>query len=154
MESLERIVLEQPLFRGLEPRVGALVTGCARNVRFDTGEYLFREGADADRFYLIRQGVVALEVHAPGQAPAVILTVGNGDVLGVSWLVPPHRYTFDARALEPTRAIAVDARCLRAKCEADHDLGYEMIKRIAALLIHRLQATRLQLLDVYRSPAR
>lgn len=154
MEGLERLVLEQPLFRGLEPRVAGLVSGCARNVRFESGEYLFKEGQSADEFYLLRQGVVALEVHAPGQAPAVVCTVGVDDVVGVSWLVPPYRSSLDARAFELTRAIGVDARCLRAKCEADHDLGYELLKRVTALLIQRLHATRLQLLDVYGSATR
>lgn len=154
MEGLERLVLEQPLFHGLEPRVGALISGCARNVCFQSGAYVFREGASADEFYLVRQGVVALEVHAPGQVPAMISTVGSGEILGVSWLVPPYRCMFDARALELTRAVGVDARCLRRKCEADHDLGYEMIKRVAAQLAQRLHATRLQMLDLYRSPAR
>lgn len=152
MEGLEQIVLRQPLFRGLEPRVAALVSGCARNVHFPEGHYLFREGTSADEFYLIRQGVVALEVQAPAQSPAVVLTLTVGELLGVSWLVPPYRWSFGARALDSVRAIGVDARCLRGKCEADHDLGYELLKRVTGLLIHRLHATRLQLLDVYASP--
>lgn len=152
MEGLERIILRQPLFAGLSPAIGSLVSGCARNVRFDHGQFLFQEGASADEFYLIRQGVVALEIQAPGGPGAVISTLGIGDVLGVSWLVPPYRWTFDARALEATRAIGVDARCLRSKCETDHDLGYELLKRVAAQLVRRLHASRLQMLDVYRSP--
>ena len=70
-------------------------------------------------------------------------------VVGVSWLVPPYRWTYDAKALELTRAIAMDAGCLRAKCEQDHDLGYEVMKRFVPILVERLQATRLQILDVY-----
>lgn len=151
MTGLERIVLEQPLFRGLEAPLGARVAGCARNVRFRTGEDLFREGAPADEFYLLRQGRVALEILEPGHAPARFATLASGEIVGASWLVPPYRWTFDARALEPTRAIGVDARCLRAKCEADHDLGYELLKRLSAALIRRLHATRLQMLDVYGS---
>jgi CRP/FNR family transcriptional regulator, cyclic AMP receptor protein len=154
MQGLERILLEQPLFRGLEARLGSLVSGCARNVHFRGGEEVFREGAPADEFYLLREGRVALEILEPGHEPARLSTLGSGEILGASWLVPPYRWTFDARALEPTRAIGVDARCLRAKCEADHDLGYELLKRVAASLIRRLHATRLQMLDVYGNRAR
>lgn len=145
------MVLEQPLFRGLEARVGALLGGCARNVRFRAGEALFHEGAPADEFFLLRRGRVALESLERGRAPAVFLTLAPGEIVGASWLVPPYRWTFDARALEPAIAIGLDVRCLRAKCEADHDLGYELLKRVAAALVRRMHAARLQLLDVYAS---
>jgi hypothetical protein len=92
---------------------------------------------------------VALEVTAPGRAPLVVQTLGAGEILGWSWLVPPHHWLFDAVALEQTRAIALDGRCLRGKCEADHDLGYELLKRFALIMEERLEATRLQLLDLY-----
>jgi len=149
METLERIVLEHRFFAGLEGKLGTLIAGCARNVRFEAGTYALREGGDGDQLYLIRQGSVALEVTAPGRPPFVFATLHEGDVLGASWLVPPYRWMFDARAIESTRAIALDARCLRDKCEADHDLGYELMKRFLPVLVGRLQATRLQLLDLY-----
>jgi len=74
-------------------------------------------------------------------------------MVGLSWLIPPWRWTYDARAIDDTRAIAIDALCLRQKCEADHDLGYEMMKRFMPVVIQRLQATRLQILDVYGTHA-
>lgn len=116
---------------------------------YQPGEYLFREGEAADRFYLIREGHVALEVKAPGRAPVICQTLGAGEIVGVSWLIPPYRWSFDARAVESTRAIAMDAACLRGKCEADHDLGYEMMKRFMPALLQRLHSTRLQILDIY-----
>ena len=70
----------------------------------------------------------------------------------MSWLIPPYRWTYDAQALELMRAIAMDADCLRGKCEADHDLGYDLMKRFVPVLVERLQATRLQMLDVYGTP--
>lgn len=97
----------------------------------------------------IRHGKVALEIVAPGQAPIVVATLGAGEIVGASWLVPPYRWNFDARAVELTRAIGMDARCLRDKCEADHDLGYALMKRFLPIFVKRLDATRLQLLDVY-----
>jgi CRP/FNR family transcriptional regulator, cyclic AMP receptor protein len=149
MEGLDRILKAHPFFAGLDASFADLICGCAKNVRFEAGEYLLHEGAAADRFYLLRHGRVALQVTAPGRGAVTFQTLGEGEVVGVSWLIPPNRWTFDAKALELVRAIALDAACLREKCEADHDLGYEMMKRFMPMLIQRLHATRLQILDVY-----
>lgn len=148
-EGLDRLVREHPFFTDLKEEHCNLVCGCAKNVRFESGEYLLREGDRADEFYLIRDGRVALEINAPGRAGITFQTVGPGEIVGVSWLVPPYRWTYDARALERVRAISLDASCLREKCDTDHDLGYEMMIRFVPVLVQRLQATRLQLLDVY-----
>ena len=149
MEGLEHILGEHPFFAGFDSAHSRLISGCARNHRFDAGHYLFREGEPANEFFLIRHGKVALEIVASGQAPIVVATLGAGEIVGASWLVPPYRWNFDARAVELTRAIGMDARCLRDKCEADHDLGYEMMKRVVAVMTQRLDDTRLQVLDVY-----
>lgn len=149
MESLEGILAEHPFFSGLEPRYLQLAVGCASNVRFNAGEFVFQAGEEANHFYLIRAGRVGLEVFAPGRGSLTIETLETGDILGWSWLIPPYAWRFDARAVEMTRAIALDGKCLRAKCEEDHDLGYELLKRIAAILGQRLDATRFRLLDIY-----
>jgi CRP/FNR family cyclic AMP-dependent transcriptional regulator len=149
METLQRILAEHPFFKGLEMPYLQLLAECASNVRFNAGEVIFREGEEADLFYLIRQGKVAVEMFAPNRGPVIIQTLGEGDLLGWSWLIEPYRWRFEARAVELTRAIALDGECLRLKCEEDHSLGYELMKRIAHVIEHRLQATRLQLLDVY-----
>ena len=137
---------------GLDEDALALVAGCARNVRFNAGEYIFREGEDADRFYLIRHGQVALEMAIPGKGRTVIRTLKDDDELGVSWLIPPYRWSFDARAVTLTRAIGFDAACLRAKCDEDHDLGYALMMRFTPRVWERLRAARLQLADVYGTP--
>ncbi len=149
MEGLDHIIKAHPFFAGLDPAFCNLICGCAKNVRFEAGEYLFHEGTAADRFYLVRHGRVAFQLTAAGRGVLTFQTLGEGEVAGVSWLIPPYRWTFDAKALELVRAIALDAACLRGKCEADHDLGYEMMKRFMPVLIQRLQAARLQILDVY-----
>ncbi len=149
MEGLEQILAQHPFFAGFSAEHSRLVADCARNHRYDAGEYLFREGGSADEFFLIRHGQVALEIVAPGRTPIVFATLGEGEIIGASWLIPPYRWMYDARATTLTRAIGVDAACLRAKCEADHHLGYEMMKRFLPILVQRLHATRLQLLDVY-----
>jgi CRP-like cAMP-binding protein len=98
---------------------------------------------------VIRRGDVALETYVPQQGPLTIETLHDGDLVGWSWLVPPYRTTFDARALAETHTVSFDGACLRAKCEADHNLGYELMTRFTAVIVQRLQATRLRLLDVY-----
>ncbi|MGP0095256.1 MAG: cyclic nucleotide-binding domain-containing protein [Xanthobacteraceae bacterium] len=149
MEGLERIVLAHPFFAGFEAELGQVISGCARNHRFEAGQYLAHEGDPADEFYLIRQGKVALEILPPGQPAVVFATEGEGEIVGAAWLVPPYRWRFDARAMELTRAIGIDAKCLRDKCEADNHLGYEMMKRFLPVVVQRLDESRLQMLDVY-----
>ncbi len=151
MENLECILSEHPFFAGLDESFVKLACGCAKNVRIEAGQFVFHEGAAADDFYLIREGRVALQISAPGRGASTFLTLGRGEVFGVNWLVPPYRWVYDARALELTRAIAMDATCLRNKCEANHDLGYDVMKRLMPILIDRLHTTRLQFLDLYGS---
>jgi CRP/FNR family cyclic AMP-dependent transcriptional regulator len=152
--SLEGMLAEHPFCRDLGPHFVELVAGCAAEVRFDPGTILFRQGEDAERFYLIRHGRVAVEVPTAGSGALTIQTLSAGDVLGWSWLIPPYRWHFDARAVDLTRALALDGTCLRTKCESDPALGYEFLKRFLHILEDRLQATRLQLIDVYGSSAR
>ena len=147
--GLDALIGEHALFAGMSPDYCDLIGGCARNVRFDKDAYLFREGEPADQFFLIRHGRVALELLAPGRGPIRFLTLNPGEVAGLSWLVPPYRWPYDARALELIRAVSIDATCLRRKAEENHDFGYEMMKRLMAMLMQRLHAAQLQVLDVY-----
>jgi CRP-like cAMP-binding protein len=149
MESLKNILEEHPFLKGLEAKYVDLITGCASNVRFDAGQFIFREGEEAHQFYIIRGGKVALEIFSPGRGSIIIDTLESGEVLGWSWLVPPYQWRFDARASELTRAIALDGKCLRKKCEQYHDLGYELLKRFSDIMAQRLDATCLQLMDMY-----
>ena len=150
MPTLEAILAAHPFFRELDPRLMQLAIGCALNVRFNSEHYLFHEGEQATHFFLIREGKVALETVAAPNPPIIIETIEAGEVLGWSWLFPPYRWHFNARAIEPVRALMLDGVCLREKGEANPELGYELMKRVTQILIQRLQATRLQLLDVYK----
>ncbi|HEX2940177.1 MAG TPA: cyclic nucleotide-binding domain-containing protein [Rhodopila sp.] len=152
MEGLERIVLAHRLFAGLDAELGQVIAGCARNVRFEAGQYLFRHGEAAAELFLIRHGRVALEIAEPGGASTVFATEGEGEIVGMASLIPPYLWRLDARAVELTRAIGINAACLRAKCEADHHLGYELMKRIVPEIVQRLDDARLQSLDVYAKP--
>jgi CRP-like cAMP-binding protein len=149
MRSIAELTGESPALAGLEPRHLELIAGCGENARFASGAALFRAGENADRFFLVRRGAVALELSVPQHEPVTIETLHDGELVGWSWLFDPHRWAFDAHAVEDTSAIVFDGACLRGKCEADHELGYQLMRRFASVLVDRLQATRLQLLDVY-----
>ena len=152
MQTLEPILAKHPFFKDLETPYLKLVVGCASNVVFREGQMISRRGGDADRFYLIRHGRVAVELHAAERGTITVQTLGEGDILGWSWLIPPYQWDFDARAVELTRAIAMDGTCLRTKSDADHNLGYELLTRFVRVLVGQLEATRIQLLDLYRAP--
>ncbi len=149
MEDLKRILLEHPFVEGMKKEHIELMAGCASNVVFKAGEYIIREGHEADAFWFIRHGTVRIETFVPQKGPLIIRTREEGEVLGWSWLVPPYRWHFDARSMEVTRAIKLDGKCLRDKCDEDHDFGYEIMKRFALIIAERLEATRLQLMDIY-----
>jgi CRP/FNR family transcriptional regulator, cyclic AMP receptor protein len=149
MRTLAEYLPEHPFFTGLAPDAMALVVGCARNRHFRPDDVLFRTGDPADTFFVIRHGRVALEVHDPGRGGLVLATPDDGDVVGWSWLVPPYRWLFDARALGEVSAVAIDGACLRGKCDTDPALGYALMQRVALVMYDRLQDARLRLLDLY-----
>ena len=149
MQTLQGILSAHPFFNDLPTPHLETVVGCVSNVRFKAGDVIFREGEEADHFYLIREGKVALRIQSERRGPLTILTLEEGDVLGWSWLSPPYHWKFTARALEPTRAISMDGKCLREKAERDHDLGYEILKRFVQVIEERVRATSTKLLNVY-----
>ena len=149
MENLEGILAECPFFADLDPAFMNLVVGCASNVRFEAGSYIFREGTPADTFYLIREGKVAVEIFAAQRKPQIVSTIGEGEICGWSWMLPPYVWKFNGHAVRATRAIALDGKCLRTKCEENHDLGYEILKRLVPVIENRLDEARFQLVDVY-----
>ena len=149
MQTLEPILANLPIFRELKPEYLALITGCASNVRFEAGAFVGRQGDPADAFWVLRQGRVALEIHAPGRGALTISTIGENEVLGWSWLLPPYHWHFGAYAVEPTTLISLDAVCVRGKCEHDPVFGFEIMRRFAQVMASRLEATHLQLMNVY-----
>lgn len=153
METIAQELAHHPFFAGLDPRYVELIAGCGSNVQFAQDAYTFHEGEQANQFYIIRHGRVALETASPQADSLTIETIEAGEVLGWSWLFAPYRWHFSGRALEPVRAIALDGACLRDKCDRDHDFGYAIMQRFAAIIVERLHATRLQLLDLYALPA-
>ena len=151
LQDLTESLHKHPFLSDMDEELLKTLTSCASNVVLPEGARLFREGENAKTFYLIRSGRVALEIQAGERGQIRIQTVGPGEVLGWSWLISPYRWHFDAYAVEQVHAFAIDATCLRTKCETDHHFGYEMLRRFSEVLERRLEATRLQLLDVYGS---
>ena len=149
MQTIEQLLGEAATFEGMSPEYLALIAGCAQNRTFEGGEYLLREGDPADRFYVIRRGRVAMEIFVPERGAVTIETIDDGDLLGWSWLVPPYRSHLDARALGDVHTISFDATCLRGKSDEDPVLGYELMRRFIPVIVERLQATRVRMLDVY-----
>lgn len=149
MKEIAELLQEHPVTTGLDPQALELISGCAHNVVFSADSSIYKHGQPADEFYLLRHGKVALEVFTPGRGAVTFQTLNAGDLLGASWLVSPYRWTYDARAVEMTRAIAFDAKCLRDKCDSDPRLGYEMMKRFVPILISRMQSARLQSANVF-----
>jgi len=137
-----------PFLAGMNRSQLALLTDCAMVVHFNPGQLIFREGELANRFYLIETGKVILESSARFGEPVIIDKVGAGDLLGWSWMFPPYVWHFTARAVERTEAIFFYGTILREYCERDHALGYELFKRMSAVMVKRLQATREKMLAI------
>jgi CRP/FNR family transcriptional regulator, cyclic AMP receptor protein len=149
MQRIDELLEHNPALGSLTPEHRMLIAGCARNCVFQPGETIMREGQRADEFFVIRSGSVSIDTFTPQRGAVTIETLDDGDLLGWSWLVPPYRVAFDARASTTVHAIVFDGACLRGKLDDDPALGYDLMKLFAAVIVERLQSTRLRLLDVY-----
>lgn len=147
--KIEQSLKEHPFFKDLDSSYLRPLIACAKNVKFSPGEIIYRENDPADQFLLITHGKVAIEIFVPGRGSLTIQTVGQGEVLGWSWLFPPYRRRFDARAIELTRGIVLAGQCLRDMIEQDYQLGYQLLKRFSQVVVDRLKATSIKLLDIY-----
>ena len=151
MESIENIIARHPMTEGLSREQLAVLVECATFSSFDKGQLIFSEGDNAQNFYLVQSGKVALEI-SPGEERTRIDLIEAGSVLGWAWMFPPYYWHFDARAIEPTCVISFYGKRLREECERDHAFGYHLANYMAKLVIQRLQKTRLQLLQFPKTP--
>ena len=152
MTAWQGQIVEHPFFKGMKPEHLALVLAGATCASIKAGQVLFRQGEPASRFYLLQRGRVLLEARAAAHRGAEIQTLGAGEVLGWSWLFAPFVWQFQARALEPGEALVLDGAHLLVEAERNHEFGFELMKRVAQVVIHRLQATREQLLSTRLEP--
>ncbi|WP_284740498.1 Crp/Fnr family transcriptional regulator [Amycolatopsis sp. RTGN1] len=150
MSAVDRFTALPPFSR-LTPSETALLTRAKREVAFAAGERLCEEGRPADRLWVLESGRVEVDTAVPGRGDVVVQTLGPGELLGWSWLVPPHRWDFGARALTTVTAAELDGQLLRDLADADPAFGYALTRALFEVLAHRLRGTRARLLDLYRS---
>ena len=148
-EDLATVLRVHPFVMDLSEEHLQTLIGCASNVVYKDDSYLIREGEVAERLFLIRSGRVALELDTAVRGALRVQTVGPGEILGWSWMISPYRWHFSGCAVTDVRAISLDGKCLRTKCENDHGFGYAMLKRLSQVMEKRLEATQRQLLDLY-----
>ena len=148
-DTVRDIIVAHPFFKNLNPHYVHLLADCASFERFGPGQDIFREGQQADRFYIIHKGHIALETFVPRTGPTKVQTIDVGGALGWSWLYPPYQWQFSARAVEPVEAVAFDAASLREKAEENHDFGYDLLMRVGSVMLETLQGTRRKLVEFY-----
>jgi CRP/FNR family transcriptional regulator, cyclic AMP receptor protein len=147
---LEKVVAAHPFACGLSEHHIRLLADAAMRTQFEPDQIIFREGEQANRFYLLEHGSVALEANVVSGQTVVIDTISDGDLIGWSWLFPPYIWHFTARAIAPSAAIFFYGTVLREYCEKDHTLGFELLKRMSEVMTRRLQLARRKLLENYR----
>lgn len=147
-QSLEDMLAEHPFFKGMKPEHLRIMADAAMKANFEAGQVIFSKGDPANRFYLIQHGKVVLETLGAETAATPFQIIGDGDVLGWSWLFPPFYSHFEARALEPTQSIFLYGTWLREECGRNYELGHALMKRTVAVVIQRLQATRGRLVEI------
>ena len=153
MTIQERSILERQAFlHGLPDSHLTTLAALCTHVLVPAGQRLFEEGATADRFWLIDAGQVTIDAMVPGQGRVIIEALGRGDVVGLSWLLPPYQWRFGAITTQPMQAFEFDARAVRAVCDEDPAVGYELSRRISGILARRLEATHARLRDSYARP--
>lgn len=148
-EPIDARIAALPFFDGLPPEYLRMFADCATVQPWTAGDFVLREGKPAQSFHILLDGGVLIQNNA-GSRTIPIQSLGAGEVLGWSWMLPPYTWHFDAVATEPTETLTVDALCIRGKCEVDSRLECELYKRFSRLMVRRLLATRLQLVDAYQ----
>jgi CRP-like cAMP-binding protein len=121
----------------------------AREVSFPEDARIFEAGGAADRFWVIRSGAVSLDQKVTSLQRVTVASLGSGDLLGWSWLFPPHQWDFGAVAFSPVRAYEFEAAAVLRLCEEDPQLGMALVRSVAEILAHRLETTRGKLLEQY-----
>jgi CRP-like cAMP-binding protein len=144
--ELKALLSAHSFVQGMRPEHVQVLFDCAKIVTFQPGQTIFKEGEPANEFYLIEKGRVELEAHEPADGTVIVQMLGADDAMGWSWMLPPYVWHLRARVIEPTTAIALSGAHLLVRAENDHEFGYDLMKRVATIVMHRLQAARRQLL--------
>jgi CRP/FNR family transcriptional regulator, cyclic AMP receptor protein len=153
MKALKEILNHHPVFKDLDAVHRDILCGLARKSEFTAGTFIFKTGEKADCFYLIQSGKVAVQVYSPTKGALNILTLNSNDILGWSWIYPPYLWHFESKALTDVCAYQFDAIAFRELCSRDSDFGYKFLNCFNQILVQRIVATRLQLLDIFGTNA-
>ena len=146
-DELLALVAQQPLFKGMSGHLIELLADSILEMRFKPGAWIYQQGELANRFYLILEGKVLIESKVKERGMVPIRTLGPGDDVGWAWLFPPYYMHFSACAVEPTRTVFFYGTRLREKCQTNHELGYQLMKRVAEVVVRNLNATQQRLLE-------
>ncbi|HIE21689.1 MAG TPA: cyclic nucleotide-binding domain-containing protein [Acidimicrobiia bacterium] len=139
------------LLTALSKKHLSLLASVAEEASYPPSEVIFREDQPADEFYIIEKGLVGLELATPGLEPLVILSLCPNELLGISWMFPPYRWQWTARAITGSQLLVFDAAQVRQWCEEDPDLKLWVLQMVAAQAVKRLHTTRVQLMDLYEA---
>ena len=151
-QSVADFLSRHPFFTGLDDQYIEFLTDSAVETQIGEGGILFRQGTPADKFYLLKSGKVSVQVPALVGPVLEIQRIGENQILGWSWLIPPYRWNFQARVEEDASLLEFDGRAVLARCEEDPRFGFEMLKRFAALMSERLEAARQKMMDEWNPP--
>ncbi len=151
-QSIAEYLSKHPFFSGLDEGYIGFLADSAVETRISEGGILFRQGKPADKFFLLRSGEVSVQVPALVGPVLEIQRVGDGQILGWSWLIPPYKWNFQARVEADSLILEFDGRAVLARCEEDAKFGYELLKRFAALMSERLEAARQKMMDEWNPP--
>ncbi len=149
MLSPEEVLHEHPFFKGMNDQHLAFLVSVARPLHIEPNHFMFRQGGGADCFLVLYRGDMAIELHVGAKGARIIQTVGPGEVIGWSWMYPPHRWMYDGRALNTVDCLCLDGESVRNHMADDHEFGFEILRRFGEVIVESLNRTRLQLLDVY-----
>ena len=151
-QSTEDYLSTHSFFSGLNDNFMKFLSNTATELQIKKGDVLFQQGENADKFFLLRKGQVSIQVPALEGPVLDIQTLGENEILGWSWLIPPYRWSFLARAVEDSDLLEFDGSAILARCEEDSEFGYELFKRFASLMSERLSAARQQMMDQWNPP--
>ncbi len=151
-QSIEDYLPTHAFFSGLDDSFMKFLSNSATELKIKKGDVLFQQGEGADKFYLLRNGQISVQVPALMGPTLEIQTLGEDQMLGWSWLIPPYRWNFQARAAEDSNLLEFDGSAILARCEEDPKFGYELLKRFARLMSERLDAARQKMMDEWNPP--
>lgn len=149
MDNPKKFLIKYPPFKNLNSDHLMFLFDCAQTVTLQEGDTLFRSGEEARKIYIVQEGKMAIEISSGEERVVTLQTLGKGEMIGWSWLIPPHYWRFDTKAIAPTELISLEGLRVRTKCKDDHEFGYTFMVGVAEILAQRLESTRIQLVDMY-----